>query len=63
MVPIANWASLLEAKKDLARHLGKSYQLETTRFAGTPQMNEFAPSSLLQTLAYRLAFAGTGSSG
>ncbi len=38
VVPIANWGSILLEKKDLAKHLGKSYQLEITRFAGTPPM-------------------------
>jgi NitT/TauT family transport system substrate-binding protein len=38
VVPIANWASMLVEKKDLARNFGKSYQLEITRFAGTPPM-------------------------
>ena len=38
VVPIANWASMLVEKKDLAKYLGKSYQLEITRFAGTPPM-------------------------
>jgi NitT/TauT family transport system substrate-binding protein len=38
VVPVANWATLLEEKKDLAVHRGKSYQLEITRFAGTPPM-------------------------
>jgi sulfonate transport system substrate-binding protein len=38
VVPIANWASMLVEKKELARNLGKSYQLEITRFAGTPPM-------------------------
>src|SRR5262245_13970446 len=38
VVPVANWATLLVEKKDLAVHLGKSYQLEITRFAGTPPM-------------------------
>jgi sulfonate transport system substrate-binding protein len=38
VVPVANWATLLVEKKDLAAHLGKSYQLEITRFAGTPPM-------------------------
>jgi sulfonate transport system substrate-binding protein len=38
VVPVANWATLLAAKKDLATHLDKSYQLEITRFAGTPPM-------------------------
>src|SRR5713226_2086841 len=38
VVPVANWASMLVEKKDLAKNLGKSYQLEITRFAGTPPM-------------------------
>jgi len=37
-VPISNSASILLEKRDLARNLGKSYQLEVTRFAGTPLM-------------------------
>jgi NitT/TauT family transport system substrate-binding protein len=38
IVPIANWAPMLVEKKDLARNLGKTYQLEITRFAGTPPL-------------------------
>jgi NitT/TauT family transport system substrate-binding protein len=38
VVPISDFASLLGEKKDLARHLGKTYELEVTRFAGTPPM-------------------------
>jgi NitT/TauT family transport system substrate-binding protein len=38
VVPISNWASMLMEKKDLAKNLGKTYQLEITRFAGTPPM-------------------------
>jgi sulfonate transport system substrate-binding protein len=38
IAPVANWGSILLEKKDLARHLGKSYTLETTRFAGTPPL-------------------------
>ena len=38
VVPIANWAPMLVERKDLARNLGKSYQLEITRFAGTPPL-------------------------
>lgn len=38
VVPVSNWATLLMEKKDLATHLGKSYTLEITRFAGTPPM-------------------------
>src|SRR5947209_17848407 len=38
VAPVANWASILLEKKDLARHLGKSYVLEPVRFGGTPPM-------------------------
>jgi sulfonate transport system substrate-binding protein len=38
VVPITNWTQMLLEKKDLARNLGKSYELEITRFAGTPPM-------------------------
>jgi NitT/TauT family transport system substrate-binding protein len=38
VAPLANWASVVLEKKDLMKHLGKSYTLETTRFRGTPQM-------------------------
>jgi sulfonate transport system substrate-binding protein len=38
IVPVSNWASMIEQKKDLATHLGKSYTLEIIRFAGTPPL-------------------------
>jgi ABC-type nitrate/sulfonate/bicarbonate transport system substrate-binding protein len=38
VVPVANWPSILLEKPGLARHLGKSYTLETTHFQGTPPM-------------------------
>ena len=38
VAPITNWASIMLEKKELARHLGKSYTLEPVRFAGTPPM-------------------------
>jgi sulfonate transport system substrate-binding protein len=38
VVPISDLPSLLTEKKDLAKHLGQSYRLEITRFAGTPPM-------------------------
>jgi ABC-type nitrate/sulfonate/bicarbonate transport system substrate-binding protein len=38
IAPVANWGSILLEKKDLAKHLGQSYVLETTRFAGTPPL-------------------------
>src|SRR5258708_201959 len=36
VAPVANWASILLEKKDLARHAGKSYVMEPVRYAGTP---------------------------
>jgi sulfonate transport system substrate-binding protein len=38
VVPVANWASLLLEKKDLAKHWGQSYVFEDDRFQGTPPM-------------------------
>jgi sulfonate transport system substrate-binding protein len=38
VAPVSNWASIILEKKDLAKHMGKSYTLETIRFAGTPPM-------------------------
>jgi NitT/TauT family transport system substrate-binding protein len=38
IAPVSNWGSLLLEKKDLARHLGQSYELEPVRYNGTPQM-------------------------
>ena len=42
-----SWAPLFEAKKDLAKHWGKSYVLELTRFRGTgPQISALASGNL-----------------
>src|SRR5215467_1596 len=38
VAPVSNWASIWLEKRDLARHLGNSYMLEPTRYAGTPPM-------------------------
>ncbi|MGA7430000.1 MAG: ABC transporter substrate-binding protein [Xanthobacteraceae bacterium] len=38
VVPVANWASLLAEKKDLAKHWGTSYEFEAVRYQGTPPM-------------------------
>jgi sulfonate transport system substrate-binding protein len=38
VAPVANWASIWLAKKDLAKHFGQSYTFEPTHFAGTPPM-------------------------
>ena len=32
VAPVSNWASIMLEKKDLAKHLGKSYTLESVRF-------------------------------
>jgi len=38
VVPVANWAPMLEAKKELAKHWGLSYVMEAVRYQGTPPM-------------------------
>jgi ABC-type nitrate/sulfonate/bicarbonate transport system substrate-binding protein len=65
VAPVANWASILLEKKDLARHFGKSYVFEPVRFAGTPPMvtaianNELEVSNLAySTLAIAIQNAG-----
>src|SRR5436853_1091890 len=65
VAPVANWASILLEKKDLARHLGKSYVMEPVRFAGTPPMitalatNELEVANLAySTLAIAIQNAG-----
>ncbi len=54
VVPISDLPSLLLEKKELAKHLDKSYRLEVTRFAGTPPMiNALAAGELdIADLAY-----------
>jgi NitT/TauT family transport system substrate-binding protein len=54
VAPLANWGSILLEKKDLARHLGKSYLLEPVRYAGTPLMITALANRELEiaTLAY-----------
>jgi len=67
VAPVANWTSILSEKKDLARHLGKSYLYEPMRYAGTPPMitaianNELEISTLAySTLAIAIQNAGMG---
>ncbi len=38
VAPLANIASIILEKKDLAKHMGKSYVLEPVRYQGTPPM-------------------------
>ena len=65
VAPVANWGSILLEKKELARHMGKSYTLESIRFQGTPQMitaianNELEISNLAySSLAIAIENAG-----
>jgi NitT/TauT family transport system substrate-binding protein len=38
VAPLSDWASVWLEKKDLARNYGKSYEVESVRFRGTPPM-------------------------
>jgi len=65
VAPVANWASIILDKKDLAKHMGKSYVVESTRYQGTPQMitaianNELEVSNLAySSLAIAIENAG-----
>ena len=65
VAPVANWASIVLEKKDLAKHMGKSYTVETARYSGTPQMitaianNELEVSNLAySSLAIAIENAG-----
>ena len=65
VAPVANWASIILEKKDLAKHMGKSYTLESVRYQGTPQMitaianNELEVSNLAySSLAIAIENAG-----
>ena len=58
VAPVSNWASIWLEKKDLARHLGKSYTLETTRFAGTPPMVTALASGELEVANFAYSTLG-----
>src|SRR6185437_8381141 len=65
VAPVANSASIILEKKDLAKHLGKSYTLEAVRYQGTPPMitaianNELEVSNLAySSLAIAIENAG-----
>lgn len=65
VAPVSNWASIVLEKKDLAKHLGKSYTLESVPYQGTPQMitaianNELEVSNLAySSLAIAIENAG-----
>lgn len=65
VAPVSNWASIVLEKKDLAKHFGKSYTIESIRYQGTPQMitaianNELEVSNLAySSLAIAIENAG-----
>jgi sulfonate transport system substrate-binding protein len=54
VAPLANWGSIILEKKDLLKHMGKSYTLETVHYQGTPQMITALANNQLEiaSLAY-----------
>ena len=58
VAPVSNWASIWLEKKDLARHLSKSYMLETTRFSGTPPMITALASGELEVANFAYSTLG-----
>ncbi|HEX5508989.1 MAG TPA: ABC transporter substrate-binding protein [Pseudolabrys sp.] len=65
VAPLANWGSIVAYKKDLMKHLGKSYTFEAVHFNGTPPMitaianNELEVASLAySSLAIAIDNAG-----
>jgi NitT/TauT family transport system substrate-binding protein len=67
VVPVSNWAPFIVAKKDLAKHWGRSYNMEAVRYQGTPQMITALANGELEiaSLAYStlgIAIANAGMS-
>lgn len=58
VAPLANWASIVMEKKDLATHMGKSYTLETVHYQGTPQMITALANNELEVAS--LAYSSLG---
>src|SRR5262249_1125351 len=48
IAPLSNWASLLMEKKEIARHMGRTYILEPVRYAATPQQTPTLANNQLQ---------------
>jgi sulfonate transport system substrate-binding protein len=65
VAPLANWASIIMEKKDLAKHIGRSYVLETVRYPGTPQMIAAVANNELEvaSLAYSSLTIAIGNAG
>src|SRR5215510_13891930 len=58
VAPVSNWGSIWLEKNDLARHLGKSYMLETTRFSGTPPLVTALASGELEVANFAYSTLG-----
>src|SRR6202142_4268891 len=65
VAPVANWASIWLAKKDLAVHFGQSYVFESSRYAGTPPMISAMANNELEIgdLAYSTLPIAIGNAG
>jgi NitT/TauT family transport system substrate-binding protein len=65
VAPVSNWASIVLEKKELAKHLGTSYTIESSRYQGTPQMiaaianNELEVSNLAYS-SFAIAIENAG---
>jgi len=59
VVPVSNWAPFLVAKKDLARHWGRSYNLEAVRYQGTPLMITAMANGELEIASLAYSTIGT----
>ena len=57
VAPVANWASIVLEKKDLAKHMGKSYTLESIHYQGTPSWNSSAMTRISSSPAFSMAMA------
>jgi len=58
VAPVSNWSSIWLEKKDLARHLGKSYMFESTHYAGTPPMVTALASGELEVANFAYSTLG-----
>jgi sulfonate transport system substrate-binding protein len=65
VVPVSNWQPLLVEKKDLAKHWGKSYNMEAVRYQGTPPMITALANGELEiaNLAYSTLGIAIGNAG
>jgi ABC-type nitrate/sulfonate/bicarbonate transport system substrate-binding protein len=65
VVPVSNWQPLIVEKKDIAKHWGKSYNMEAVRYQGTPPMITALANGELEiaNLAYSTLGIAIGNAG